>query len=338
MQIIDGKILLNQSFVKSLGLYYVDQLYHLDVCPKQVYYVDVIEKYKREESEAMQYGVYGETLLLGGGAKGKALWDLPRKKLTKNQQVANREAQRKGNPPVYEAKKKKVQQRIEEQVELFRIKAKKMGIYIHDYNSQVQLTRHWRDRYYLTGEYDIFPSTIYVKDLKGYDDGPVLIGADIKFTHDVHNSFFNPNNVAMTSISCYGNPGMLIKNQILFYHWIGRNIDRDLNYELHSDYTDKYDVILTDQVIRLLNETDWLFYLFVMSYGKDISNTDDHQKFLPFAWNSQKEAALDELVEQAIRNYEYFESIGWKANPSVERCSKCPLREMCDEAKLKEVY
>jgi len=339
MRIIKDKVLLNQSFVKSLGLYYVDQLYHLDVCPKQVYYVDVIQKYKRETSDAMMYGVYGETILLGGGAKGKAIDDLPRKKLTKNQEVANREAERKGEQPPYEAKKKKVQQRIEEQVELFKIKAKRKGIFIHDYNNQVQLSRHWRDRYFLTGEYDIIPTTIYDGNLKGYKDSPILIAGDVKFTFDVHNKFFNPANIPMTSLSCYGNPQMLIKNQILFYHWIARDIDVDMNYAFHGDdYGDKYDVILTDQVIRLLKKTDWLFYLFVMSYSKDITESDDQQKFIPFAWDKQKEAALDELVEQAIRNYEYFERINWKANPSLERCGKCPLREMCDEAQIKEVY
>lgn len=338
MRITEDKILLNQSFVKSLGLFYVDQLYTIDVCPKQIYYVDILEKYKREMSDAMAYGVYGETLLLGSGAKGKEIDWLPRQKLTKKQEIENREAERNGDEQPHIPKKRKDQVRIEEQVELFQINAKRYGIYIHNHNVQMQLTRHWRDKYYLTGEYDIFPTTIYVQGLKGYEDGPNLIAADIKFTGDVHNDFFSVRNVPKTSISCYGDPPHLIKNQILFYHYIGRGIDLELNRELHPDYVHKYDVVFTDQVLRLLENHDWLFYLFVMGYKKDITESDSQQKFIPFAWSRGKEAALDELVEQAILNYEYFNSIGWKANPKDELCRSCPMREACNDAFVKNVY
>lgn len=150
-----------------------------DYCPAKIRLCDIERIYEREETLAMRQGSYFETKLLGAGAKGKVVTDLPRKKLTKAQ-IENGETV---------GAKRVAHERIDAQVQNAKKLMRQLGIkfpsknYVQVFLS-VPVEEFEEDEVYMNLTID-FISNI---DHELYGKHPFVI-YDVKLTGNVDNTY-----------------------------------------------------------------------------------------------------------------------------------------------------
>lgn len=300
---------MTQSLTKELGFFVVEEdIEEQPICPYQFYKKNISKEVKKPPSEPMALGLKLEQGTLGASAKDDK-YEIEKDKRT-------------GKPRAKE-------RRVDEHILAFPAMANREQIVVYkDFNTQVGITKHYRDEWYVHGTLDIFPTT----KLSKVGNKPKMVNAiiDQKATGNINNKWFSENNL-MSSISCYGNPKFLAKNQGLIYKWLTQDIDPELNQHLFDDYG------WNKEFLQKINQIDFMFYLMVHDLSKDISESDDKVRFFLMKWNERREQLLYKLLDMSIQAYEYYEKEGWKPNPSNEkRCAECPLTELQCPHKNKE--
>lgn len=293
----NNNIILSQSITKDLGLLVIDeQVEEFDFCGKYIYEKYISETYPDSQSQSMLLGSYAETLLLGSGARGTITDSLPKL--------------RNGKDSVAEGRIQTMMHRMYGYMYAH-------GIRIDRLNTQVPLIAKYKDKIWLRGEMDIFPTTVNGK----------LSVVDLKATKDINNTFFtiNKEKVKAMSSGCWGDFDKIAKNQPLFYHHIARN----------------FEATTLDGMIRYNNEKEeqyrWLFaqnndysdvdfYFFVAGIGKpDIDNQLTHYKY---EWTKMREVLLDALIEESISRIRFLVKDEFKKNKGY-LCNKCALKDVC---------
>jgi len=298
---------ISQSLVKK----FLKNGDELPICPKYIYETAITGNYKEPPTIPRLNGSYFETLVLGSGRGGHKTLDLPRKKITKDQQAKNAIRIEKGLEPL-PGTKKIDQIRIEEQAERFKILSAQRQIMISEYNTQVPIVKKWdKDpNVFLRGELDIFPTPILGKD------GLQMAIIDVKLTGDVDNNFGD---------FCWGDPFRMDHIQGQMYHYLVRDINPMLNKGIRN--------IVTPAVTRMIDDNRVLFLYWVFSYGSG----DLKDKFVRYDWEPIKEAELHESIRKTVSILEDNDTRGWKADPEYERCSKCPVKECAERCEIQAV-
>lgn len=271
-----------------------------EVCPYQLYNVDIKHLFKKETTEPMVCGSYFETECLGSGASGKIIDDLPRKLLNKTQKTENRVREREGKKLI-KGDKRSDHLRIDEQVLRFKTLCTKHQIMITDINTQVPIVIPWEknDEVLLAMHLDIFPTPIF------YHNKLEIAIIDLKLTGDLNSSYGE---------YCYATPEHLDLIQGKMYHYGVRNIRRDLNPHL--------DDVLSRAVEKVVKEKG-LFFLWIFNYKK--LTLED--KFIEVIWDKTKEAELHESIRKTVSLIEMFEGQAWPVLPAYKRCKDCPIKE-----------
>lgn len=309
----NGNIVISQSTTKELGLFVIDdQLYNMDSCMKRFYHKYVAKDYVYDEivgaPAPMEIGLYGESLTLGGSARGSFTSDLRRKK----------------NGTKYVD-----QERVE-------IMAQRMYGYMYAHgarwgfnNTQVPLIAEYKPHIWVKGEYDVFPTKW---------DGR-LATLDTKFTKDVDNFFssMSEKNIRHSTLSCWGGDKIdpsdkhsvakdLNKAQPLFYHFIARHFERTGLENLMRFNKDKASIY--QYLFSQKNDyTDMDFIFVVAGYGKsDMRHQLNH---FHYNMNSQRETLFEYLVDSAVEKIRTGMENDFEANPKPHLCKKCSLRDVC---------
>lgn len=284
---------------KELGVFVVDErLVLVPFCPYRYYRKFVTNDYPWSPTEPMQNGLYFETRLIGGSAKGQALTTLKRK--------------RNGEMTA-------VNKRIHTMVD-------RMGVYMAmnnvSFGPENTQSRLWAKHKYgvlLRGEMDIFPTTV--------NNHPAIV--DIKTTVNVTNSFVSMKNIRLSSNFCYGNDKYLSKNQPLFYHFIARNYP-DVGIDFHKmknpDSSDQYDFLFSDKAHRWSND-DLSFYLFIAGIGTP--KLDNQLKTIEYQWSTKRESLLDEVVEASMTRNDTAMIQSFKPSGHETLCGSCAFKDVC---------
>lgn len=291
-------IFLSQSKINSLGLFIINgQLEEeREVCPLSIYKFSFSDH--EWESENTNLGKYGETLVLGSCARGEVMND----------------------PPLMKNGKKSVKiKRIEEHASLFNKRITTLGAnVIIGLNTQVKLIKRYSDNVWITMEYDIFPTTII-------SDGcyvPAII--DVKYSSSSRNDYFSHKNIGQTAPYCFGDLDMLSRNQQYIYQWGAQDINIEYLKRWNPDDADRYDSLLSPELISMLNKTPPHFCWFVMGHEKYV-NPDDALNIIkvppPKDWR-----LLHYLIDTAVERYVQYENEGWKPNPSPTTCGRCKIK------------
>ena len=313
-------MIISQSLTKSFGYYVVDDMIiSQDYCPLQIYHKEILKDTKIE-SDAMMIGNYGEYKCLKSvGARGNFITDLPRKNLTKKQTNENIVRKAEGKRLIKGAKKID-QIRVDAQIERFSELTSSKQIIINKSNVHIPLISKVSDDIYISGELDIFPTTIMT------EAGLALTIIDLKFTADVNNSFFSENRIS-SGYSCYANPRFLIKNQALFYHWLVRNINFDIIKEKLPKQYDRIKSTISDNLLTTIKTHGCGFTLLVLGYKKDITKDSPQYKILHVKWDNKREALFKKLVNLTVKSYKNCLNDGWVTNPKYNLCLKCPVKD-----------
>ncbi len=287
---------ISQSLIKKV-LYNGEER---EVCPYQLYKVDILHEVRGETTLPMDCGNYFETECLGSGASGKTTDDLPRKLLTKAQKTENRVREKEGKK-LLKGEKRSDQLRIDEQILRFKSLCTKHQIMITDNNTQIPIIIPWEkdEKVLLTMQLDIFPTPIF------YHGKLRIAVIDLKLTGDLNSSYGE---------YCYATPEHLDLIQGKMYHYGVRNVNRELNPHL--------DDVLSTSVEKVVKQ-EGLFFLWIFNYKK-ITLED---KFIEVVWDQTKEAELHESIRKTVAIIEMFEAQAWPVLPSYRRCKHCPIKE-----------
>ena len=279
----------------------------IEVCPRNLYEVWIKKTHKLIPSDAMLYGQYGETLCLGHTAYS-SVTDLPRKELNKKQQKQNQYNAIRGIPPVV-GEKKIVQLRIEEQAVEF--KRMQDSNEIEVYGTQVRLQMPLNDRYSLGGITDMFP---FAHNDPNTGDSWMGIG-DLKFSQTL-------DNVRYDSKYPWSAFDIMDKTQAFVYLLLLRNIDNPMNKEVLSTLPPKFLSLLETMVFEYL----------VFEHGSKMR----HRSFV-VKWNDDDQKELQETIRKVMARLDHYESAGWKAEPEIDRCLECPIKD-CNKRITMVVY
>ncbi|MFA8451796.1 MAG: hypothetical protein ACEPOW_13965 [Bacteroidales bacterium] len=315
-------IILSSELTKTMGLYVCgksaftseEELVKIDFCPKLVHARFVAnEKIEEEPSLSILQGRYFKTRCLGlDHIDGEPVTDLPRQSNNK---------------------KKISHVRIDERVTDFKKLSAERGLQvIEGWNTRMPLAAKYADmtyagehyRVWMKDEADVFPTII------DYSTFGII---NLKLSKDVGNEYFDVRNPHYTSAACWGTPWNISKNEALFQHFIARNMDVKTILDFHAndlknnpemeDQSERIKTVLTDQVIRL-SENTTLFYII---FGHDPSTPQrPQQKVIEYKWNSGRDAVLRELVVEAVNRWVTAEAEGWKAEPIPHACKSCPIK------------
>ncbi len=282
---------ISQSATKDMGLYIIDQaVEQAPVCPLYFYLKQVKREIDLPLSEVIQLGLLLEQGCLGGNAHHETL-DIPRDKRT--------------------GKMKIKEKRTREHIQQFPYFATNNHVLVYpDVNTQVKLIKHYRGDWYLKGVLDVFPTTRLTKDgLR-----PCII--DQKFAGNYNNSFFKYSEMWRSGF-CYGAPEFLAKNQGLMYTYLTKDIDIELNEHLITKHQ------WTPTLLESIKNTDYIFHLMIHDVSADITEDDSRVRWMPMAYNEERESLLFEMLDLYIEGYNNFEKEGWKPSPDVKRCERC---------------
>jgi len=161
-------------------------------------------------------------------------------------------------------------------------------------------------------ELDIFPSPVL---LDNADDLSVAI-IDLKLTADIHSTYGD---------YCYGSPQDLDLIQGKMYHYGIRNMDFELNPHLENR--------ITDSLKRLIDDNRVLFLLWIFNYKKE----KPEDKFIIIRWDKAKEAELNHSIRQTIATMDYYDEMGWPANPKYKYCKNCPVLECMERVNIESL-
>ena len=287
---------------KDLGLFVIDdQLYQMEWCPYRFARKHVENDYPWTEPSGaptpMEIGLYGEGLTLGSSAKGQHMTELRRQK----------------NGTKYVAHK-----RVDVMAQRLYGYLYGLGARWGTYNTQIPLIAKYRDKVWVRGEYDIFPTQF---------NGDLAI-IDTKFTKDVQNiySSISEKNIRHATIACWGDYDNVQKNQPLIYHYIARNF-KAVGVENMCKYKPDKAHIYQELFSQKHDYDKTVFYFVVAGYGvKDLDHQLDHFKY---EWNRKREVLFEYLIDAAVRRIDDGIKDNFKPNKKKQLCNKCELREVC---------
>ena len=301
-KIHDGYILINQSLIKKLINKFQEEE---QFCPKYIKHCVIDRKGLDISTDAMMAGKFFESMTLGGTTGGNLVTDLPRKAISQKKML---ELKSKGLPLVGE--KKIDQERLEIQVERFKLKAKKLGIQIATgINTHVQVFKHWDGKKYLiVGELDLFPTPIL------YEGHTQLAIIDVKATSNVDTTFGK---------FCWGTPKFMDHLQADMYHYLIRGLDFGLNPHLKG--------VITPAIQELIENNQVLFLYWVWGYQKE--PLELQEKFIERSYfdengSNYRQKELQERIRKTIAIIEREDAFGWEANPIPEQCKVCSLNRV----------
>lgn len=284
--------------------------YLLEVCPRFIY-ENYIQKKYREVTLPMMHGMYGETAVLGGGAKGQVVKDLPRHK--KN------------------GEKLAAQKNIDEQAHRFNKWCLDKGVnIIPSYNTQLPIAKKFSEKVMIRTEIDVFPTTYIDKT------GIKLAVMDIKFTGDVNNT---------SGSFCWGAPEFIDHIQADMTYWLLQDFDMELNLKYNPEKEEIYKAIFENQTILNMIKNEQVYFIyFVIGYKKQ--PLEEQVRFLhreyrepngslfrQNEWQERARKTMAQLREWAGKN--------WAPLPG-NYCDKCPVSQRnggyCDKfAELKSI-
>lgn len=299
---------ISQSLIRA----YLHNGEEREFCHRNIYLSKIIKTIRSESTMPMLYGKYFESKALGATAQGdEPVLDLPRKKLTKAIKAENAVRKEQGKPLIKGAKFKD-HERVDDQISRFESLVKAKRIIVTEANVQVPIKVRWEKDLdvMLTGELDIFPTTILIGDeLKA-----AII--DLKLTANVHTTFGE---------YCYGSPQYLDLIQAKMYHYLVRNADLSLNPHL--------DKLITDSVKKLIDNNQMMFMLWIFNYKGDVLE----DKFINVQWDTNKQAELHESIRKTISLINEGEAKDWPTNPEYSLCKNCPWKECPDKLKIQTI-
>lgn len=277
---------ISQSLIRDL-LYKGNEK---EYCPQRFYRTWIKANVKREASEAMLEGRYGETMLLGGCSRGEQQLDLPR--------------------AIKNGEKKINQQRIDIQVERAKLTMVRHSIAIHpDLNCQIVLKKVING-VLCQGEFDIAPVTLTNIDINN-PEKPMIAFIDVKFTGNVESTFG------------YGNaPGWgdyvnMDHIQMKMYHELIRDIDFSLNDHLTNEQI---------ELFKNIQGHDIMGFYWVFSYKVPIESLSD--RFFGYSYDTTKRAELYEDIRKVVSIIEFHNANDdWDHCIQSRECSKCPVSD-----------
>lgn len=296
---LDGYILINQSLIKKV----IDKHQNeIPFCPAYLKHDVIDKKGKDRGSDAMMCGKFFESMTLGGTTGGNLVTDLPRKTVSKKRE---NELRSKGLPIIGE--KRIDQERIEIQIERFKIRAQQLGAHIATgINTHVQIFKHWDGKKYLiVGELDLFPTAIQ------YNGTNRLAIVDVKLTSNVETTFGD---------FCWGTPQFMDHLQADMYHYLVRDIDFTLNPHLKD--------VVTPEIQDIIKHNEILFLYWIWGYQKEPLELQEkivERSYFDQNGMNYRQKELQERIRKAIAIIEREEAFNWDATPIQSNCKVCSL-------------
>jgi len=293
-----GKFIVTQSDMRLL----IRKGEEIPHCPLQFMEVKIFRNFEFPESLSMLKGSYFETLCLGKGAGGKRISDLPRKALTDKR---IREMIASGIPESDILGEKTIdQERIEQQAMRFPMRVDELKMVVHEQNTQVPVLKHLWGDVYLSGELDIWPTTMMTPE------GLRWVVVDLKLTGDVNSQWGD---------FCWGTPEHMDHTQGHIYLELIENIDLDLNPHLKPLYAS------LPKVFEKANKGDFEFYYWVWGYKKEPLHLQEKCN-IRVRYGPTERAELKESIRKYVAIVEHYLSMDEiPTNPSYELCKNCPV-------------
>lgn len=298
---------LSQSLIKEITTWNGD---YTEVCPRLVYEKFITGNY-RYTTDAMIQGIFGETLVLGGGARGQEVRDLPRHKKT--------------------GEKLSAQKNIEEQSRRFNLWCAQKGIsVIPGVNTQVPIVKRFNERTLIRTEIDLFPTPfLYQGEYK-------MAVMDIKYTGDVNNT---------SGPFCWGAPQFIDHLQADITYWLLEDFDMDLNIEHNPHKEEIYRTIFGNETIqKVIKEKGLMFVYFIIGYKKQPLEEQVlflHREYYEIgesrnpATMPKRQREWQERARKTLAQLNMWHQQGWKPEPG-NICLKCPVNKVnggyCDMA------
>lgn len=285
----ENKLIVSSSLMKEL-MYNGTEI---DYCPNYIYHKYILNVETMKPSEAMIKGSFGETILLGGSARGNSTPDLKRK---------------------LNGEKTIDQERIEAQCANAEniIKLRNMNL-IKGVNTQVLFYKNveirnangTKETVLCRGEFDWFPTT-FIND----DDELEVAIIDIKFTSDLR----TVRNFS-TGEALWGNFAEMDDTQALKYLYLVEDIDWDLNSHISPDLK---------KIIKSLSDRKIHFYFWVFDYKRPISEIEN--KFFKVEFNPFKRKEIIERIRKTVSIFDFHNKMNdWEKKIPCKSCSNCIL-------------
>lgn len=266
----------------------------------------------------MTEGSYFETLCLGSGRDGEQVTDLPRAKLTKEEEREAIIARAEGRVEM-KGKMLTNQRRILGQHRRFEIKCATHQIsVIKGINTQVKIYKQYKEdpNVLLVGDLDLAPTSIIFRKVHPKTNKKINIATiDLKLTSDINNTYGK---------FCYGSPEHLDDIQGKMYHELVRDIDFDLNDKFNPGNFLRN--LFTEFIREVISADMYLFLLWVFDYKKE--KLDD--KFIEVEWDYLKRKELYESINKTVAEINDIKTKGYETLPSKETCERCPVTNCKD--------
>lgn len=283
-----------------------------EICAWRIYQVDILKRY-REQTLSMLKGSYFETGCIGKGVNETITLDLPRKKLKQSQVDENRIAELKyktehngsieGFVPPIIGEKTVDQERIDNQILVFKKECIEKGIAVTEHNVQLTIYKYING-ILCKGTLDLFPVFLDFGDIKN------LLNIDLKLTKDISGTY--PAEFA------WGDPDRMDHTQADMYSELVIDIDFKLNSHLRQ--------IISPETEAILNKGQCNFAYWIFDYKENGGN-----KWVFSAYNGTKQKELFETIRKTDNLVnDFYPREGWPKSPKWERCKDCPVSD-CDQ-------
>ena len=299
---------INQSLVKEIVSNKVDPEIDIDMymikdfCPSKIYHTYISGEYRIPPTESQYKGLFFESQVIGGKAKGGKTLEIP---LLKNGKI----------PIDYE--------RILKQVDVAKISFLTNQIMVYpEMNCQIPLSYYDENLdIIITAELDIFPTTILHE---GSIKNTII---DLKLTSNVHSTFGEYS---------WGDIQFMDFIQADAYMYIVNAIFSDDDNikrckELNPDFDYKY--IFSFDNINKIRNNGILFHYMVFGYiDNEKFPLSEQKKIIERVWTKEKQYSMIKRFAYATSILKEEENKGWIAIPEYSRCKSCPINNICHSA------
>lgn len=265
----------------------------IDYCPNYIYHKYLLNEKVMEPSKAMMKGSFGETVLLGGSARGQSTPDLPRKRNgTKTIDQERIESQCLNAENIAKLRNINIIKGVNTQVLLFK-------------KVKLQNGRDEAKEITFRGELDLFPTTFI------NDDGELeVVIIDIKFTQNI----VTPKDF-LTGEAMWGNFQEMDDTQGVSYLYLIKDIDWSINTHISTELR---------KLIEQLTDRKVSFYFWVFDYKRKIEEIEN--KFFEVKYNPMKEKEFMERIRKTISIFEFHTKMNdWDRKIPCKSCGNCIL-------------
>ena len=285
----EKKLIVSASLIKDL-MYNGTEI---DYCPNYIYHKYLTDTEVMKPSDAMIKGSFGETILLGGSARGKSTPDLERKRNGEKTIDQERiEAQCMNAENIMKLRNMNLIKGVNTQVLFFK------NVILDRGNGE-------KETVLCRGEFDWFPTTFI------NDDGELEIAnIDIKFTGDLR----TVKNFG-TGEALWGNFEEMDDTQALMYLYLIEDIDWNINNHISPDLK---------KLISSLSEHKIHFYFWVFDYKRPI--TEIENKFFKVEFNPFKRREIIERIRKTVSIFDFHNKMNdWEKKIPCKSCGNCIL-------------